>query len=108
MENIAVTELPHGRAKGVTKRTAPQAAAAMKKPAKSKPKSTAAPAATSPKPSAVFTTADIVRERGISPKTLRARMRRQIDLWGPLFKDGQKHTFSDNAATRAAVARLLG
>lgn len=107
MENTAVTKLPPGRAKGVTKRTAPQTAAATKKPAKSKPKSTAAPA-TSPKPGAVFTTADIAKEQGISPKTLRARMRRQIDLWGPLFKDGQKHTFADNAATRAAVARLLG
>lgn len=54
-----------------------------------------------------FTTVDLAAQHGINPKTLRARIRRNIDRWSPLFKDGEKHVFADNATTRKAVAALL-
>lgn len=54
-----------------------------------------------------FTTVDIATERDISPKTLRARIRRNIECWEPLFKDGKRHVFADNVTTRKAVAALL-
>lgn len=54
-----------------------------------------------------FTTVDLAAQHGINAKTLRARIRRNIDRWSPLFKDGEKHVFADNATTRKAVAALL-
>lgn len=54
-----------------------------------------------------FTTVDIAAQQGINAKTLRARIRRNIDKWAPLFKDGENHVFADNATTRKAVAALL-
>lgn len=54
-----------------------------------------------------FTSADLANEHGISAKTLRARIRRNIDKWQPLFKDGEKHVFADNVTTRKAIAALL-
>ena len=54
-----------------------------------------------------FTSVDIATEHGISAKTLRARIRRHIDLWAPRFKDGERHVYADNAATRKAIAALL-
>lgn len=54
-----------------------------------------------------FTTVDLAAQHGINAKTLRARIRRNIDRWSPLFKDGEKHVFTDNATTRKAVAALL-
>lgn len=54
-----------------------------------------------------FTSVDLANEHGINTKTLRARIRRNIDKWQPLFKDGEKHVFADNATTRKAIAALL-
>jgi hypothetical protein len=54
-----------------------------------------------------FTSVDLAAQHGINAKTLRARIRRNIDKWAPLFKDGEKHVFADNATTRKAVAALL-
>lgn len=54
-----------------------------------------------------FTTVDLAAEHKMNPKTLRARIRRNIDKWQALFKDGTKHVFPDNAATRKAVEALL-
>ena len=56
---------------------------------------------------ATFTSVDLAAEQGINAKTLRARIRRNIDAWKPLFVGGKQHTFADNAATRKAVAALL-
>ncbi len=54
-----------------------------------------------------FTTVDIAKEHGINPKTLRARIRRNIDTWEQLFKDGGKHVFADNKTTRGKIDALL-
>lgn len=54
-----------------------------------------------------FTTVDIARERDMQAKTLRARIRRNIDDWAPLFKDGMKHVFPDNKTTWNKVDALL-
>lgn len=53
------------------------------------------------------TTIEIAAEQGISAKTLRARIRRNIDTWKPLFKDGEKHVFADNKTTRNKITALL-
>jgi len=55
----------------------------------------------------VVTSVEIAKERNMSAKTLRARIRRNIDEWAPLFKDGVKHTFADNKTTRAKIDALL-
>lgn len=68
--------------------------AASTKPAK--------PAATK----GVFTSVDLAAEKGINAKTLRARIRRNLAKWEPLFA-GEKHTFKDNATTRKAIDALL-
>ena len=69
----------------------------------------AAPKDKAPKASGAktFTSAQLAAEQGISAKTLRARIRRNLDAWAPLFKDGEKHVFADNATTRKAVTKLL-
>lgn len=54
-----------------------------------------------------FTSVDLAAEYNINAKTLRARIRRNIDKWAPLFKDGERHVFADNATTRKAIAALL-
>jgi uncharacterized UBP type Zn finger protein len=54
-----------------------------------------------------FTSVDIAREYNINPKTLRARIRRNIDKWSPLFANDERHVFVDNATTRKKVAALL-
>lgn len=54
-----------------------------------------------------FTTVDLAKEAGVNAKTLRARIRRNIDKWAPLFKDGEKHVFPDNKTTRAKVQSLM-
>ena len=56
---------------------------------------------------ATFTSVDLAAEQGINAKTLRARIRRNIAQWAPLFANGKQHTFTDDAATRKAVAALL-
>jgi len=131
-ETVAVTKLSPGRARGVTKKTAPQTVAKVtrgqkaagmtnapkrgkvvddtKAPTKRtrkaapKAKDKAAPKA---KAGNVLTTVDIAAQHDMNAKTLRARIRRNIDKWSPLFKDGEKHVFADNATTRKAIAALL-
>ena len=133
-EGVKVTKLSAGRARGVTSKTAPQTTAKVTRgqkamgmvnaPKKGKPVDAKAPAkgkrtvvakakgkaaapAAKGKAGATFTSVDIAAEQGINAKTLRARIRRNIDKWEPLFVNGEKHTFADNAATRKAVAALL-
>lgn len=53
-----------------------------------------------------FTSVDLAAEKGINAKTLRARIRRNLAKWEPLFA-GEKHTFKDNATTRKAIDALL-
>lgn len=74
----------------------------LKKPAVVKPK--AERKAHTPK---TFTTSDIAREHALVAKTLRARIRRNIERWSPLFLNGERHVFADNAATRKAIDALL-
>ena len=88
------------------KRTRKPAASKAKAPTKR----TAAPKDKAPKAKAsgnTFTTVDLAEEHGINAKTLRARIRRNIDKWEPLFADGERHVYKDNATTRKAVAALL-
>lgn len=133
-EGVTVTKLSAGRARGVNAKTAPQTVAkvtrgqkaagmtnAPKKgkvidapAAKGKAKASTKVAAKDKAPAkgkatsgATFTTVDLAAEQGINAKTLRARIRRNIDRWAPLFVNGEKHTFADNATTRKAVAALL-
>jgi uncharacterized protein YjcR len=80
------------------------AAATTKKPAAAKTKKPAAAKTKKPK---TFTSVDIAREYNINPKTLRARIRRNIDKWSPLFANDERHVFVDNATTRKKVAALL-
>lgn len=131
-EGVKVTKISAGRARGVNKRTAPQTTAKVtrgqkamgmvnapkkgkpvdapaakgkgKVAAKAKDKAPAKGKATS---GATFTSVDLAAEQGINAKTLRARIRRNIDKWAPLFVNGERHVFADNAATRKAVAALL-
>lgn len=93
----ATPEAP--KAKRTRKPAASKAKAKAKAPTKAK-----APASSKAK---TFTSVDIAAEHGINAKTLRARIRRNIDKWEPLFKDGERHVFADNATTRKAVAALL-
>lgn len=135
-EGVTITKLSAGRARGVNAKTAPQTvtkvtrgqkAMGMKNapkkgkpvdatPAKGKGKASTkvaakakdkAPAKGKATSGATFTTVDLAAEQGINAKTLRARIRRNIDRWAPLFVNGEKHTFADNATTRKAVAALL-
>lgn len=133
-EGVKVTKLSAGRARGVTSKTAPQTTAKVTRgqkamgmtnaPKKGKPVDAKAPAAKGKAKvtakakdkapakgkatsGATFTTVDLAAEQGINAKTLRARIRRNIDRWAPLFVNGEKHTFADNATTRKAVAALL-
>ena len=82
------------------------------KPADASPKAkvtVAKPDAKPAKPAAtkgVFTSVDLAAEKGINAKTLRARIRRNLAKWEPLFA-GEKHTFKDNATTRKAIDALL-
>lgn len=122
--DVKVTKLSAGRARGVNAKTAPQTVAKVTRgqkamgmtnaPKKGKPvdapkvKAKNKPATKGKATSgATFTSVDIAAEQGINAKTLRARIRRNIDKWEPLFVNGEKHTFADNAATRKAVATLL-
>lgn len=112
-----VTVAEPAAAKGVNKRTAPmttrhlkdaKAPAAKAPAAKGKPRGTAkAPTTAKQRAAGITTTAEIAAEQGISAKTLRARIRRNIDAWAPLFKDGEKHVFADNKTTRNKIAALL-
>ncbi len=70
-------------------------------------KSTPAKETKAPAKGNTFTTVDLAEEHGINPKTLRAKIRRNLDKWEPLFKDGEKHVFADNKTTRKKVEALL-
>lgn len=77
------------------------------KPADASPK--AVKKVTVAKPDAkrdTFTSVDLAAEKGINAKTLRARIRRNLAKWEPLFA-GEKHTFKDNVTTRKAIDALL-
>lgn len=112
-----VTKVKAGRARGVNKRTAPMTTTKPTKAQRGKVKrstkatSTKAAApkakANTSRPAGTFTTVDVAAEQGISAKTLRARIRRNIDNWEPLFHDGQRHVFKDNKTTRAKIDALL-
>ena len=94
-----------GKAPTTVAREAKRTAASK---AKAPAKRIAAPKDKAPKATGnTFTSVDIAEEHGINAKTLRARIRRNIDKWAPLFKGGEKHVFADNATTRKAIAALL-
>lgn len=107
------TKVKAGRARGVNKRTAPMTTTKPTRAQRkaSKPKATKAARTTSApstaRPANTFTTVDLADKQGISAKTLRARIRRNIDDWQPLFKDGIKHVFPDNKTTWGKVEALL-
>lgn len=54
-----------------------------------------------------FTTVELAAEQNMAAKTLRARIRRNLDKWEPLFKDGVRHVFADNKTTRDKIEQLL-
>ena len=94
-----------------TKATTKAMRAATTKPAPKAVKkvTVAKPDAKPAKPAAkrdTFTSVDLAAEKGINAKTLRARIRRNIAKWEPLFA-GEKHTFKDNVTTRKAIDALL-
>lgn len=108
-----VTKVKAGRARGVNKRTAPMT---MTKPTKAqrgrvKRSTTKAAApkakANTSRPAGTFTTVDLAEKQGISAKTLRARIRRNIEAWESLFVDGQRHVFKDNKTTWSKAEALL-
>ena len=70
-----------------------------------KPACAAAPA--KDKAGNTFTTVDLAKEHGINAKTLRARIRRNLDKWEPLFANGMRHVYNDNLTTRRAIDTLL-
>lgn len=84
--------------------------AASTKPADASPKAVKKVTVAKPaKPAAAkgtFTSVDLAAEKGINAKTLRARIRRNLAKWEPLFA-GEKHTFKDNVTTRKAIDALL-
>lgn len=101
-----------GRARSVNKRTAPMTATKSTRAQQGKTKRTTTKRAPAPdnarsRPAGTFTTVDIAAQQGVDAKTLRARIRRNIDDWEPLFVDGQRHVFKDNKTTRARVDQLL-
>lgn len=82
--------------------------------AETKPKRKPAPKAkptqktkAAPKTPAVFTTVELAKELGMNPKTLRYRMRRNIEKWTPLFADGKRHVFKNNKTIRNKAYALL-
>lgn len=54
-----------------------------------------------------LTSVDVAKLHDMNPKTLRARIRRNIEQFEPLFLGGDKHKFPDNQKTRDAIADLL-
>ena len=119
--NVPVTKLPMTAAAKratspvkISKATKAVSKAMRAKPADASPKAVkkvtvAKPDAKPAKPAAtkgVFTSVDLAAEKGINAKTLRARIRRNLAKWEPLFA-GEKHTFKDNVTTRKAIDALL-
>lgn len=58
-----------------------------------------------PKTPDTFTTVQLAADHGMQAKTLRARIRRNIDKWEPLFVKGERHVFP--AKARADADALL-
>ena len=118
-----VTKAKPGKARGVNKRTAPMTTtrktkAQRKADGETPARGTRSTRAKAPKTGitnnkhnmdmkGIVTTVQIAAEQGISAKTLRARIRRNIEDWQPLFKDGVKHMFADNKTTRAKIEALM-
>lgn len=88
----------------ISKATKATTKAMKAKPADASPK--AVKKVTVAKPGNTFTSAQLAAERNLDAKTLRARIRRNIAKWEPLFA-GERHVFRDNAATRKAIDALL-
>ena len=55
----------------------------------------------------ILTTVAIAKDRGMNPKSLRARIRRNLDAWEPLFLDGKRHVFKNNKTIRGKIEKLL-
>ena len=124
LANVPVTKLPMTaaakratspvRISKATKATTKAMRAATTKPADASPKATdakplpkgAKKVNVTPSKQGTFTSVDLAAEKGINAKTLRARIRRNIAKWEPLFA-GEKHTFKDNVTTRKAIDALL-
>lgn len=113
LANVPVTKLPMTAA--AKRATSPvKISKAITKAMKAKPASPKAVAkVTVAKPDAkpapakgTFTSVQLAAERKLDAKTLRARIRRNIEKWEPLFA-GERHVFKDNAATRKAIDALL-
>lgn len=110
-----VTKVKAGRARGVNKRTAPMTMTKPTKAQRGKVKRSTTKAAAAPakakvntsRPAGTFTTVDLAEKQGISAKTLRARIRRNIEAWESLFVDGQRHVFKDNKTTWSKAEALL-
>ena len=96
-----VRKMKPGKAKGVNKRNAPMT---MTKPTR---KTSKRPATAKTRDANTITTVDIAAAHKINPKTLRARIRRNIDIWSPPFKNGVMHVFADNKTTRNKIDALL-
>lgn len=95
----------------ISKATKAVSKAMRAKPADASPKAVKKVTVAKPdaKPAAkrdTFTSVDLAAEKGINAKTLRARIRRNLAKWEPLFA-GEKHTFKDNVTTRKAIDALL-
>ena len=54
-----------------------------------------------------LTTVAIAKDRNMNPKSLRARIRRNIDAWEPLFFEGKRHVFKNNKTIRGKIEKLL-
>lgn len=62
---------------------------------------------TNAKTSKTFTTCDYAREHDMNAKTLRARIRRNIEQFEALFHDNKRHVFANNATTRKKIDAIL-
>lgn len=98
LANVPVTKLPMTAAAKRATSPVKISKATKAKPADAKPD--AKPA------KGTFTSVQLAAERKLDAKTLRARIRRNIEKWEPLFA-GERHVFKDNAATRKAIDALL-
>lgn len=114
-----VRKVKAGRARGVNKRTAPMTMTKPTRAQRGKVKATRSTRKSKATKTGIannkhntdmkgiVTTVQIAAEQGVNPKTLRARIRRNMEAWEPLFKDGIKHMFPDNKTTRAKIDALL-
>lgn len=112
LANVPVTKLPMTAAAKratspvkISKATKATTKAMKAKPADATPKAKVTVAKPTPT-KGTFTSVQLAAERKLDAKTLRARIRRNIEKWEPLFA-GERHVFKDNAATRKAIDALL-